>query len=138
MTEFEQAVADLVAQYRNRLNKSYVSKVLVGAAEIAEKDEGWVYDEVNVEPVPATLTAIAPNTAVIGGADLTLTATGTGFTAASVIVFGGAALTTTFVSATELSATVQPATASEGIVPVLVRTGAQDTAALNFTFTAVG
>jgi IPT/TIG domain len=139
---FESELTDLVYSYRNKVNKHYVSKTLNGAAEICEKDEGWIYDETNIQPEPgepATLTALSPQTAVVGDADLTMTATGTGFTADSVIVFNGGEEQTTFVSETELTTGVKPSLASgAGDVPVLVRTAAGDTAPLNFTFTAAG
>jgi len=57
-----------------------------------------------------TITSLAPNTVVAGAAAFTLTVNGTGFLAGSVINFNGAALTTTFVSATQLTAAV-PASA---------------------------
>ncbi len=60
-------------------------------------------------PVP-TITSIAPATAVAGAAALTLTVTGTNFISGSVVNFNGTALTTTFVSTTQLTAAV-PASA---------------------------
>jgi hypothetical protein len=84
------------------------------------------------------LTGIAPNSAVVGGAPLTLTATGTGFTEDSKIIFNGGEEPTVFVSTTELTTEVQPATATGGIsVPVLVRTVTWETASFDFTFTDV-
>ncbi|KAA9327185.1 T9SS type A sorting domain-containing protein [Hymenobacter busanensis] len=60
-------------------------------------------------PVP-TITSLAPATAVAGGAAFTLTVNGTNFLASSVVNFNNTALTTSFVSATQLTAAV-PATA---------------------------
>lgn len=54
--------------------------------------------------VPPALTTITPATGVTG-AGVTITATGTGFTPGSKIRFGATELTTTYVSATELTAT---------------------------------
>jgi hypothetical protein len=55
---------------------------------------------------PPTLTSLSPNTAYAGSAAFTLTANGTGFVSGSQIVWNGTALTTTFVSATQVSASV--------------------------------
>jgi len=57
-------------------------------------------------PNPApTITGIAAATAVAGGADFVLTVDGTNFFTSSVVNFNGVALTTTFGSATRLTAT---------------------------------
>jgi hypothetical protein len=67
------------------------------------------------------LTELSPVSATVGSGSFQLTATGNGFTAQSVINFKGAPLSTTFVSATSLTAAV-PATAvlCGGGVPVTV------------------
>jgi hypothetical protein len=67
------------------------------------------------------LTELSPVSAPAGSGSFQLTATGDGFTAQSVINFNGAALPTTFVSATSLTATA-PASAviCGGGVPVTV------------------
>jgi len=67
------------------------------------------------------LTELSPVSAVAGSGSFQLTASGDGFTAKSVINFNGAALATTFVSATSLMATA-PASAVNcgGGVPVTV------------------
>src|SRR5205823_5626043 len=71
-------------------------------------------------PVPTT-TGLTPASAVAGGTQFTLTVTGTNFVASSVVRWNGAARTTTFVSATQLTATI-PATdiATAGTAPVTV------------------
>ncbi len=56
-------------------------------------------------PVP-TITSISPTSATAGGAGFNLTVNGTGFVANSVVNFGGNARTTTFVSATQLTAAI--------------------------------
>src|SRR5215471_17081335 len=87
-------------------------------------------------PTP-TITTISPNTAEAGGAAFTLTINGTNFVAASMVNFGGAARTTTFVSATRLVAAIPGAAiASTGTAAVTVtnpapRQGTSD--AVNFT-----
>ena len=59
-------------------------------------------------PAPA-ITTISPTSATVGGAGFTLTVNGTGFVSSSVVNFNGAAKTTTFVSATQLTAAISPA-----------------------------
>ncbi|MDX2030531.1 MAG: PKD domain-containing protein [Blastocatellia bacterium] len=56
-------------------------------------------------PVP-TITSLSPNTAVEGGAGFTLTVNGTGFVNGSAVRWDGQARTTTFVSATQLTAQI--------------------------------
>ena len=56
-------------------------------------------------PVPA-ITTLSPSGAVVGGSVFTLTVNGTGFISSSVVNFGGNARTTTFVSATQLTAAI--------------------------------
>jgi hypothetical protein len=71
-------------------------------------------------PVP-TGASISPTSAVVGGAGFTLTVNGTSFVNTSTVQWNGANLTTTFVSATNLNATV-PASdiASTGTAAVTV------------------
>src|SRR5207249_5734605 len=56
-------------------------------------------------PVP-TSTGLTPTSAPAGGTQFTLTVTGTNFVASSVVRWNGAARTTTFVSAVQLTATI--------------------------------
>jgi hypothetical protein len=129
---FETALVSLINSYRNNYPKFTVSAVLEAYCDIVEKDETWLRQV----PLPV-LGSISPATAVHGGADLTMTATGSGFTSASVIVFNGVQLTTAFVSDTSLTATVKPSlfTAAGG-VPVTVNTfDGQASAPKTFTFT---
>jgi hypothetical protein len=134
---FQSDLTALLDSYRNTINKYEVSRILTGAADIVEKDEGWLYDEANPQPVSPTLSALAPNTAVVGSAALTLVATGTDFTSNSRIIFDGNEETTSFVSATEINCQIDPAGAVAGAVPVLVRTSTLESAPLDFTFTDV-
>jgi hypothetical protein len=59
-------------------------------------------------PVPA-ITNLSPFHVIAGAAATTLTVTGSNFESSAVVEWGGAALTTTFVSSTQLTATI-PAT----------------------------
>jgi hypothetical protein len=67
------------------------------------------------------ISSLSPGSAVAGGADVVLTVNGTHFTASSVVQFNGSALTTTFNSASQLSATIPAAAiASGGAAQVVV------------------
>lgn len=85
---------------------------------------------------PVTLSGISPNTAVAGGADATVTMTGTNFSAPMFANFGSTALPVTVASAT--SATfVAPVAArvGAGTVSVLAQVGPFSSGAQTFTFT---
>jgi hypothetical protein len=85
---------------------------------------------------PPVLTSIAPTTAVAGGPAYTLTATGTGFTAASVINVIGLDVATTFVNAQTLTASLTPPSGAANQV-VLVRNGdGQTSNAMEISITA--
>ncbi len=93
-------------------------------------------------PNPApTLASISPTTAIPGGGAFTLTVNGTNFVATSVLNWNGAARTTTFVSATQLTAQIPPADiATGGAASVTVVTptpGGGTSSAAQFTITAV-
>lgn len=89
-------------------------------------------------PVP-TLTAIAPETAAAGSAAFNLTVTGTNFTQGSVVRWNGNARTTTFASATSLTAAITAADiASAGTASITVfnpTPGGGASSARNFTIT---
>src|SRR5437763_1080413 len=71
-------------------------------------------------PVPAT-TSISPSSTIAGSAQFTLTVNGSNFIASSKVNWNGAALTTTFVSSTQLTATVPAANvATAGTAAVTV------------------
>ncbi|MGE0884969.1 MAG: PKD domain-containing protein [Blastocatellales bacterium] len=90
-------------------------------------------------PAP-TLTGINPNSATAGAAAFVLTATGTNFVASSKVRWNGQDLSTTFVSATQLTAQVTAnLIANAGTAQVTVFTptpGGGVTTALNFTINA--
>lgn len=92
-------------------------------------------------PTP-TIATISPNSSLAGGAAFSLTVNGTNFVATSVVHFGGAAATTTFVSGTQLTAAI-PASgiASAGTVAVTLTNptpGGGTSNAVNFTVTSGG
>jgi sugar lactone lactonase YvrE len=65
------------------------------------------------QPVPA-VTTLSPTSAIAGGAAFTLTVNGTNFVSASVVKWNATSLTTTFVSATQLTAAVPASLISTG------------------------
>ena len=90
-------------------------------------------------PVPS-ITSISPNTVVAGGPSFTLTVTGANFVPNSVVMWNGAARSTTYVRSTRLQASI-PASdiASAGTAQVTVFTpapGGGTSSALPFTVTA--
>ena len=87
-----------------------------------------------------TITTISPSTAVAGTTAFTLTINGTNFIAASMVNFGGAALPTTFVDSTQLTAAIPASSvASTGMLPVTVTNsapGGGTSNAINFSVTS--
>ncbi len=90
-------------------------------------------------PLP-TLSSIAPATSAAGAAAFTLTVNGTNFINGSVINWNGVSLSTTFISATQLSALVPASNVSlAGNFPITVFTplpGGGNSNAINFTVNA--
>jgi hypothetical protein len=92
------------------------------------------------------LNSINPNTAVIGGANLTMTASGSKYLSSaqapnfvSKIIFNGGVEPTTYISDTQVSTGVSPATAgTPGSYPVEVSNGGFKSASRPFSFTATG
>jgi YVTN family beta-propeller protein len=100
-----------------------------------------VYTEVIDNPVP-TLTSLSQNSATAGSSGFTLMLMGTNFVTTSVAQWNGAALSTTYVSATQVNAVIPTGDlASVGSASVTVFNpapgGGTSTPALMFTITAV-
>ena len=57
-------------------------------------------------PPPPTVTSVSPSSAIVGGGPQTITVTGTGFASSSTVQWNGNVLATTFLSSTQLQATV--------------------------------
>jgi hypothetical protein len=97
-------------------------------------------DKKSKNPVPV-LTSVSPAAAVAGGAGFTLTANGTGFVSGSAVHWNGATRTTTFVSATQLTAAIAAGDiASAGTAQVTVVSptpGGGTSAAIAFTIEPV-
>ena len=97
-----------------------------------------------INPAGSTLTSISPVSAKVGDPTFTLSLTGAGFVQASIAQWNGAPLSTTFVSGTQLTATIDagrlilPATASVTVVnPPLPDGTPQVSNALTFTINPV-
>jgi subtilisin len=79
-----------------------------------------VDSSINAAP---TVTSLSPAQAIVGGAAFTLTVTGSGFASSSVVQWNGSNRATTFVSATQLQASIAAADiASLGTAQVAVQT----------------
>jgi hypothetical protein len=94
------------------------------------------------QPNPApVLTAISPLTVSPGSGAFTLTATGTNFSASSMVEWNGSPRTATFVSATRLTAQIMASDVASGgkanITVVTPSPGGGDSTALTLTITAV-
>jgi YVTN family beta-propeller protein len=91
-------------------------------------------------PTTPTITMISPKSALAGGDAFTLTINGTNFVASSMVNFGGAAPTTTFVNSTQLTAAIPASSiASTGTSAVTVTNPAPSggtSNAVNFTATS--
>lgn len=111
-------------------------------SNVYDRDESYFTDgtppDLPESGVPV-LTSITPDTAEIGGPDVTLECTGTGFTRNTVITFNGGDEPTTVVSATKVTTIVKPSTATTaGTYPVTVKHGGGESAPQEFTFTEAG
>ena len=87
-------------------------------------------------PSAAIVTALAPSTTAAGSAAFTLTVNGSNFVSGAVVNFNGAARTTTFVSATQLTAAIlaaDVATAGTASIAVANPSGAPVSNAVPFT-----
>jgi hypothetical protein len=103
---------------RHRVNRFFVVllvSILGVVAGCSDND-----DKKSKNPVPV-LTSVSPTTAVAGGAGFALTTNGTGFVPGSVVHWNAASRTTTFVTGSQLTATI-PASdiASAGTAQITV------------------
>jgi 6-phosphogluconolactonase len=98
--------------------------------------KGPVAFAIRSQPITPSLaiTSIAPSSATAGGAAFTLTITGAGFVSGDAVQWNGSLLSTTFVSSTQLTATI-PASliATAGSASVTVAAGATVSKAIGFT-----
>jgi len=100
------------------------------------EDGGWISATVNliVLPTAPVLTGISPASTIAGSGSLTLTATGSNFTNKAVVQVNGANRSTTFVSDTQLQATLTAQdVANAGILSITVSSPGGTSSALTFT-----
>jgi len=93
---------------------------------------------INAAPAP-TIASLSPSSAIAGDAGFTLTVNGTNFTSSAVVNWASTALTTTYVSATQLTAAV-PASliASAGSASITVSEPAGSSVGATFAINAPG
>ena len=94
----------------------------------------------NPTPTAATITTLAPATAAVGSGAFTLTVNGSNFVSGAIVNFNGSARTTTFVSATQLTASILAAdiaTAGTASITVTNPSGAPVSNAVSFTAVVV-
>jgi len=121
--------------------KMYIKKVLdKSSSDSRFSDKAYVAISLILTGGSAkvqTVTSLTPNSAEVGDPDFLLHVHGTNFTSLSKIVFNGSEEPTTFVSATELTTTVNMAKVSgPSVVPVAVLSEQGVlSASTNFTFT---
>src|SRR5436305_8468582 len=87
-----------------------------------------------INPPPPTITSLSPSSATAGGAGFTLTVNGTNLVSGATVQWGATALTTTYVSGVQVTATV-PASliASAGTANVTVTTAGGTSSPATFT-----
>jgi hypothetical protein len=122
--------AALWAQLKMQQRADY--KAALQAQGYTEEQVEAKLAEIAESPQP-TVTGLNPASAAVGGPDVVLSVYGTGFTAATEILFNLGVEPTTFVSDTEVTTVVKPSTASGPVtVPVSV-VGAEESAPFEFT-----
>ena len=104
---------------------------LVSPGYVIAQENGFLLDTL------ATITSMSPSSVAAGGAAFPLTVTGANFVPSTTVMWNGAALATTYVSATELTASV-PASlvATPGTASVTVTTTEGTSAGATFTIHA--
>ena len=112
------------------------SETLSAIAEASGYSNSAVASAAYVLSIPnaPTITSLSPASAVAGGAAFTLTVNGTNFVSGATVQWGSTALTTTFVSATQLTAAV-PASliANAGSANVTVTVSGSTSTGATFT-----
>ena len=118
---------------------SYIASA--GAAAIGIMNPGTVVSNSVTLTIstPPVISALSPGSALAGGPAFTLTVTGSGFVSGSQVRWNGSSLSTTYVSATQLTASVASTQiSSPGSVPVSVlNSGGLGSNSVTFTVVAL-
>ncbi len=111
------------------LGYSYVVMVVDNASASATQSYSGA-----LIPAALTITSLFPSSATAGGAAFTLTVNGTGFSSGAAVNWAGAALATTYIGPTQLSALVPSSLiAPAGTAAITVTSGNVTTGATKFT-----
>ena len=124
-----------------QLTASVPASVITGAGSVSiAVTEGVLLTNalaLTVTAQPPVITSLSPSATVATGAAFTLTVNGTGFTTASTLQWNGSAITTTYVSPTQLTAYIGTTLiASAGSINITVNSAGQTSAATKFSITA--
>lgn len=130
-----EALASDYTKINGGFNMTYRSSSMKVAGQTGLALLEYIPDAITSLPVP-TLTSINPTTRVAGDPQFTLTVNGTAFTADAVVRVDGVTMATTFVNATQLTATITAgaiATAGAKAVTVQNIAGASNSVTLTVT-----
>lgn len=109
-----------------------LSLVLILLGSLAGCGGGSASDGGSPNTLTPDISSISPTTLMAGSPALTLTVSGSGFTSSSVVIVGGTPEATTYVSTTQLTATVPPAQLANGAqLAVSVSNGTSSSTAVN-------
>jgi len=107
--------------------------VLLGITLLGVGCGGYSHNYMSGNGMP-TIMQLSPPSAMHGGAPFVLTVSGSGFGTDSVLYWGGTALTTTYASATQVSAKITAADImNAGAVAVYVHSGGANSNTMDFT-----
>lgn len=137
--EFNGTLANFIVVSDTYLTATIPAGATKGYVTVTESS-GTLKSAIKFTPKPGnpmpTITSLSPSTAIVGGAGFTLRVNGTGFMSASVVKWLGSPRTTSFVSATQITAIINAAEiAKAGTFKVTVTNpapGGGTSAAFNF------
>ena len=130
------------------INESYIASAAVDSISVFSSTSGNISNKLpfycgsgQTNPTPY-INALSPASVVAGASGFTITVSGNNFLNSSIIMWNGVALSTTFVSVNELTATINASSvANSGSSSVTVFTpspGGGNSNSLVFTITSVG
>jgi hypothetical protein len=122
-----------------QLTASVAASFLVGqsSATVTVASGGVTSNGASFTINPPVITSLSPNSATAGAPGFTLTVSGSAFSSGAVVQWNGSSLTTTFVSATQLTAPVSASLiASQGNATITVLSGGVTSNGASFTINA--